>query len=148
MLWIAFKFVILQGIKHLLLTQYLTSEGCELLSNLYFCRVSNTIGFRFMKELRVVNCFQICTFAGYQTPSKVPPFSRSMLWIAFKFVLLQGIKHLSVIHRERCTGCELLSNLYFCRVSNTRQSAETSTTQVVNCFQICTFAGYQTPQWL
>ena len=94
---------------------------CDLLSNLYFCIRSNTYLNFISLGFAVVICFQICIFVLGQTPASC-----------------SGCKP---------TGCDLLSNLYFCIRSNTYKHKRTKDGLVVICFQICIFVLGQTPTY-
>ena len=115
LLWIAFKFVSLQEIWQHFGLSLLFCLSCELLSNLYLCR---RFGNAVMSSLR-----------------------KLWLWIAFKFVSLQEIWQLNTQRMPKQYSCELLSNLYLCRRFGNPMPKQGSCETVVNCFQICIFAG-------
>ena len=84
MLWIAFKLVIL-------------SYGKQRVLNMVII-------------YRVVNCFQISNFVLWQTADVIPAYNDSLLWIAFKLVILSYGKQLGEIIAMLSMCCELLSN--------------------------------------
>ena len=113
-----------------------------------------------------MNCFQICIFAGDLATLRIASCITVMLWIAFKFVSLQEIwqHNLQLLKHFQC--CELLSNLYLCRRFGNKSmqwkcgrplwiafkfvslqeiwqliNGYEREKHVVNCFQICIFAG-------
>ena len=118
LLWIAFKFVSLSYDKQ--------HERTRMLGRL------------------VVNCFQICIFVLWQTTLGFRQFSDCLLWIAFKFVSLSYDKQRKSSGYATASGCELLSNLYLCPMTNNRMSNILLSEDVVNCFQICIFVLWQT----
>ena len=169
MLWIAFKFVSLSYDKQQAAVLRGAVRGCELLSNLYLCPMTNNqLDFR-NPSILVVNCFQICIFVLWQTTVGTRLKETDRLWIAFKFVSLSYDKQPGPISFTidyvvncfqicifvlwqttyksiRCAACscELLSNLYLCPMTNNFWVVLYSHAIVVNCFQICIFVLWQT----
>ena len=141
MLWIAFKFVSLQEIWQLTPTAFAQRHRCELLSNLYLCRRFGNHKEHRVESGLVVNCFQICIFAGDLATHGENVLWRRVLWIAFKFVSLQEIWQRLEPLFLFLPCCELLSNLYLCRRFGNHPKMNAPATKVVNCFQICIFAG-------
>ena len=170
-MWIAFNFVSLQCETQQLTDTEHQRPCCELLSILYLCSVKHNVAASITKWQSVVNCFQFCIFAVWNTTGLQPVKYREVLWIAFNFVSLQcetqqfeqftegdkccellSILYLcSVKHNVYCsniniTFCELLSILYLCSVKHNFTSSSTALAGVVNCFQFCIFAVWNTTQ--
>ena len=147
--------------------------SCELLSILYLCSVkhNNTLGTT--KSTSVVNCFQFCIFAVWNTTADRHIRASLWLWIAFNFVSLQCETQRSSNSRRGKRCCELLSILYLCSVKHnlvecfrqntqlwiafnfvslqceTQQITKISIqTIVVNCFQFCIFAVWNTTGYM
>ena len=147
-MWIAFNFVSLQCETQLGNLVKFPLARCELLSILYLCSVKHNSPDKTRNIVDVVNCFQFCIFAVWNT---TPPFatsSRLSLWIAFNFVSLQCETQPSTIVKNIATRCELLSILYLCSVKHNRKFPRTSQKLVVNCFQFCIFAVWNTTSLL
>ena len=142
---------------------------CELLSILYLCSVKHNkrikkegvlplwIAFNFVSlqcetqlttktnsYLHVVNCFQFCIFAVWNTTILSLRSLPLQLWIAFNFVSLQCETQQNKPFHLTAAGCELLSILYLCSVKHNSAPNSYSLLLVVNCFQFCIFAVWNT----
>ena len=69
-LWIAFKLLFLCRQKQLPTPRRCLKQGCELLSNYYFCVARNNTAGKIFKQDFVVNCFQIIIFVSPETTYK------------------------------------------------------------------------------
>ena len=117
-LWFAFKFVPLNHWKQHWCRFCVVSESCDLLSNLYLWTIGNNFENIVLRTMRVVICFQICTFEPLETTAKFfQPFYR-MLWFAFKFVPLNHWKQPVFRRTSFVPSCDLLSNLYLWTIGN------------------------------
>ena len=67
-----------------------------------------------------------------------------MLWFAWKLVLLQYRKQLSLVLRAAVHGCDLLENSYFCSIANNLGNDIDTIVGVVICLKTRTFAVSQT----
>ncbi len=139
MLWIAFKIVPLTYLIQLAPWEYLVRGSCELLSKLYLWHIWSSKIIDVNLVLKVVNCFQNCTFDISDPALSRANVELSKLWIAFKIVPLTYLiqHHLSMpasLHR-----CELLSKLYLWHIWSSFGYHERYMRWVVNCFQNCTF---------
>ena len=168
-LWIAFNFVSLQCETQLRLVLYIYYGCCELLSILYLCSVKHNQVYRYQRRKVVVNCFQFCIFAVWNTTLGKQVVKKSccellsilylcsvkhngtafligapMLWIAFNFVSLQCETQRISRHFITCISCELLSILYLCSVKHNFLTTCLKSFLVVNCFQFCIFAVWNT----
>ena len=126
--------------------QYKASQHscCELLSILYLCSVKHNERRRGEELAPVVNCFQFCIFAVWNTTFEVFYNVTTMLWIAFNFVSLQCETQQIVYTLSANKSCELLSILYLCSVKHNSRAGELLPSVVVNCFQFCIFAVWNT----
>ena len=113
-LWIAFKFVSLYRMTQPNVATKPRQSGCELLSNLYLCIGWHSCMSFQISLISVVNCFQICIFVSDDTAPCTKSKSKSLLWIAFKFVSLYRMTQPAALLGGAVYGCELLSNLYLC----------------------------------
>ena len=118
MLWIAFNFVSLQCETQHLSCGYHHPHSCELLSILYLCSVKHNYETKNLVRSLVVNCFQFCIFAVWNTTTGLA--------------------------KREITSCELLSILYLCSVKHNMINSVDNTEIVVNCFQFCIFAVWNT----
>ena len=143
-LWIAFNFVSLQCETQLLFFTNQKVVCCELLSILYLCSVKHNEGRAGNKYNPVVNCFQFCIFAVWNTTSKNNNEKYVWLWIAFNFVSLQCETQQFDEVSDGNSRCELLSILYLCSVKHNFSIEDLFSEMVVNCFQFCIFAVWNT----
>ena len=143
MLWIAFNFVSLQCETQPLGNCKSPQSRCELLSILYLCSVKHNYDYDSITHRLVVNCFQFCIFAVWNTTRQnkrtIPNGCELLsilylcsvkhnemkcseqfvrLWIAFNFVSLQCETQHSVNCFALRRRCELLSILYLCSVKH------------------------------
>ena len=63
-----------------------------------------------VKEDVVVICFQISIFEPLETTKFSVPYTKDLLWFAFKLVSLNHWKQLANVKYLRAFGCDLLSN--------------------------------------
>ena len=66
-LWFAWKLVLLQYRKQLYQFVKVTTLGCDLLENSYFCSIANNWAANLLKSSNVVICLKTRTFAVSQT---------------------------------------------------------------------------------
>ena len=71
-----------------------------------------------MALTQVVICLKNRTFAVSQTTGKKPLVTPKQLWFAWKIVLLQYHKQLSIFFCRYCSRCDLLEKSYFCSITN------------------------------
>ena len=118
LLWFAWKIVLLQYHKHLVLNKCQSQWRCDLLEKSYFCSITNILICVSQKQASVVICLKNRTFAVSQTSRYVTSFLTTQLWFAWKIVLLQYHKHLFSNRNiwRRC--CDLLEKSYFCSITN------------------------------
>ena len=140
-LWIAFKFVSLQEIWQQLTTILTKATCCELLSNLYLCRRFGNSKAILRNKVVVVNCFQICIFAGDLATGTPVIISTNGVVNCFQICIFAGDLATSPQPPDKTRSCELLSNLYLCRRFGNLGGIHHRRERVVNCFQICIFAG-------
>ena len=117
-LWFAWKIVLLQYHKHPTHTDAGHRARCDLLEKSYFCSITN------IKTKKI--------------------YITSMLWFAWKIVLLQYHKHL---RSSKCTPricCDLLEKSYFCSITNIITFLRFILIVVVICLKNRTFAVSQT----
>ena len=146
-LWFAWKIVLLQYHKHLVIEGEESEPGCDLLEKSYFCSITNIwIGAK-MAENLVVICLKNRTFAVSQTSKYKEKEPNYTLWFAWKIVLLQYHKHQSTILTITSPRCDLLEKSYFCSITNIPSSSTSSTSAVVICLKNRTFAVSQTSQY-
>ena len=94
--------------------------------------------------IAVVICLKNRTFAVSQTTMDLYTSFQRALWFAWKIVLLQYRKQLSVSKHKRTVGCDLLEKSYFCSIANNHHYWERRTEVVVICLKNRTFAVSQT----
>ena len=75
-------------------------------------------------------------------------FGNSKLWFAWKLVLLQYRKQLTLLPNHSCIRCDLLENSYFCSIANNCRAKQHRCTLVVICLKTRTFAVSQTTRIL
>ena len=143
-LWIAFNFVSLQCETQLFCILLACCSGCELLSILYLCNVKHNLFPHLSTHRHVVNCFQFCIFAVWNTTLNLFSAIFNELWIAFNFVSLQCETQLVPLVAPNNLCCELLSILYLCSVKHNHRDIINIPVIVVNCFQFCIFAVWNT----
>ena len=146
--------------------------SCDLLENSYFCSIANNQPLVLNVKLSVVICLKTRTFAVSQTTQlwklverlccdllensyfcsianneELKTFPSSVLWFAWKLVLLQYRKQQEYerMVAERC--CDLLENSYFCSIANNKPFCTLVTNTVVICLKTRTFAVSQTTDW-
>ena len=118
LLWFAWKIVLLQYHKHLFCHFCGAMLRCDLLEKSYFCSITNI--------LRFFDLFL------------------SLLWFAWKIVLLQYHKHLVVKMGHVKISCDLLEKSYFCSITNIKWNRRRLMKFVVICLKNRTFAVSQT----
>ena len=118
MLWFAWKIVLLQYRKQLLIL-----PQCE---------------------KKVVICLKNRTFAVSQTTWYSTLYKVSWLWFAWKIVLLQYRKQRRAKQDWTSIGCDLLEKSYFCSIANNVLSLISLPNSVVICLKNRTFAVSQT----
>ena len=91
---------------------------CDLLEKSYFCSIANNSDSENLLNKAVVICLKNRTFAVSQTTWPSALLSLHQLWFAWKIVLLQYRKQLSVPRSSIITGCDLLEKSYFCSIAN------------------------------
>ena len=117
-LWFAWKLVLLQYRKQPGAARTFGGGSCDLLENSYFCSIANNF----------------ILFA----------ISSSVLWFAWKLVLLQYRKQLTLCAYGSANCCDLLENSYFCSIANNQFVALYIRANVVICLKTRTFAVSQT----
>ena len=118
MLWFAWKLVLLQYRKQHIPSNTISSLGCDLLENSYFCSIANN-HWTIMEVTRiVVICLKTRTFAVSQTTVRLYLLIPQQLWFAWKLVLLQYRKQHSIALSRLLICCDLLENSYFCSIAN------------------------------
>ena len=125
MLWFAWKIVLLQYRKQLLVLIFLELVSCDLLEKSYFCSIANNILMLKMAEYLVVICLKNRTFAVSQTTCQVLLVCENQLWFAWKIVLLQYRKQLLLKYVYISSGCDLLEKSYFCSIANNQAESIT-----------------------
>ena len=101
----------------------------------------------FHRPLRVVICFQICTFEPLETTHRDININVVVLWFAFKFVPLNHWKQHQISIHNITFSCDLLSNLYLWTIGNNKTHHIALNLTVVICFQICTFEPLETTMY-
>ena len=119
-LWFAWKIVLLQYRKQLVPLASIGVFRCDLLEKSYFCSIANNCIIFHSQFNGVVICLKNRTFAVSQTTNNTTGTAVSVLWFAWKIVLLQYRKQLSFAHKRTCKGCDLLEKSYFCSIANNR----------------------------
>ena len=69
------------------------------------------------------------------------------MWFAWKIVLLQYRKQLTIRAGKNVTCCDLLEKSYFCSITNSSQAGCVAYMSVVICLKNRTFAVSQTAGW-
>ena len=95
-LWFAWKIVLLQYRKQPMVFKSLSSMSCDLLGKSYFCSIANNRFLFWRTNKIVVICLENRTFAVSQTTSFKYSEILYLLWFAWKIVLLQYRKQLTV----------------------------------------------------
>ena len=93
---------------------------CDLLENSYFCSIANNCLCVHFLTNSVVICLKTRTFAVSQTTCRLCCLLITMLWFAWKLVLLQYRKQLQFDYGEPKNCCDLLENSYFCSIANNK----------------------------
>ena len=170
-LWFAWKIVLLQYRKQLIVLNTCTEFCCDLLEKSYFCSIANNTSVRYFSQSSVVICLKNRTFAVSQTTGGSTRASLSKLWFAWKIVLLQYRKQpmrssllstrvvICLKNRtfavSQTTGrgafrywasCDLLEKSYFCSIANNHRPNHTPHHCVVICLKNRTFAVSQTTE--
>ena len=94
----------------------------------------------------VVICLKNRTFAVSQTSLSFLDLLRLSLWFAWKIVLLQYHKHLSILGKKSSSCCDLLEKSYFCSITNILLVTLQRARAVVICLKNRTFAVSQTSE--
>ena len=143
-LWFAWKIVLLQYHKHHMARTFSNRFSCDLLEKSYFCSITNISGSVLSRPWRVVICLKNRTFAVSQTSFYLLLPHFTLLWFAWKIVLLQYHKHLDKYTFISTLGCDLLEKSYFCSITNIFSIDLSLTSWVVICLKNRTFAVSQT----
>ena len=93
---------------------------------------------------RVVICLKNRTFAVSQTTKAHEKYRETLLWFAWKIVLLQYRKQRRFALSSRINGCDLLEKSYFCSIANNKTKRACWRCRVVICLKNRTFAVSQT----
>ena len=117
-LWFAWKIVLLQYRKQLSNQILRLLMRCDLLEKSYFCSIANN--------------------------DKPALLTSILLWFAWKIVLLQYRKQLSLMRSCTFCGCDLLEKSYFCSIANNERISLYHHDKVVICLKNRTFAVSQT----
>ena len=142
---------------------------CDLLEKSYFCSIANNLATRALPPRCVVICLKNRTFAVSQTTLRYSLFGRNscdlleksyfcsiannalaaclpmlVLWFAWKIVLLQYRKQLSIKGDKLQSSCDLLEKSYFCSIANNATRNVRHSLAVVICLKNRTFAVSQT----
>ena len=143
-LWFAWKIVLLQYRKQPRCAGLWLNFRCDLLEKSYFCSIANNMMVYTMLTISVVICLKNRTFAVSQTTEELKTFPSSVLWFAWKIVLLQYRKqHITAI-AGIAHGCDLLEKSYFCSIANNSKKKPYLYLLVVICLKNRTFAVSQT----
>ena len=121
MLWFAWKIVLLQYRKQL--PKFEVNQYC------------------------VVICLKNRTFAVSQTTNNTTGTAVSVLWFAWKIVLLQYRKQRLMLSERCLLSCDLLEKSYFCSIANNLSITDKGIEFVVICLKNRTFAVSQTTLW-
>ena len=97
-----------------------------------------------MHTVSVVICLKTRTFAVSQTTLAAFHCLERLLWFAWKLVLLQYRKQLTLLSMPNVLCCDLLENSYFCSIANNQIEVVKSLLPVVICLKTRTFAVSQT----
>ena len=143
-LWFAWKIVLLQYRKQRSVSTGRHRHSCDLLEKSYFCSIANNSAFLPIKRNSVVICLKNRTFAVSQTTSISQCIFSSVLWFAWKIVLLQYRKQHVYKRMLQEVGCDLLEKSYFCSIANNRFIRMADNVVVVICLKNRTFAVSQT----
>ena len=117
-LWFAWKIVLLQYRKQQCWCYVTHHPSCDLLEKSYFCSIANN--------------------------RDSGSYYRSLLWFAWKIVLLQYRKQHMVVNIQVDGRCDLLEKSYFCSIANNNIIENNSSIVVVICLKNRTFAVSQT----
>ena len=143
-LWFAWKIVLLQYHKHHYRRIKYHGSGCDLLEKSYFCSITNIKPISISPKRYVVICLKNRTFAVSQTSPEVWVTSPTLLWFAWKIVLLQYHKHRPKTKTIALSCCDLLEKSYFCSITNISIFKNVLKKVVVICLKNRTFAVSQT----
>ena len=143
-LWFAWKIVLLQYRKQHNYRMQENNSGCDLLEKSYFCSIANNLeSIKFVEE-EVVICLKNRTFAVSQTTQVGLLMPISLLWFAWKIVLLQYRKQPGLENIYLTVRCDLLEKSYFCSIANNELIQNKINIRVVICLKNRTFAVSQT----
>ena len=117
-LWFAWKIVLLQYRKQRSTRPFHLGSSCDLLEKSYFCSIANNPFFHTKSNEIVVICLKNRTFAVSQTTVRHNPAGLTMLWFAWKIVLLQYRKQHFKAAFDIAASCDLLEKSYFCSIAN------------------------------
>ena len=92
----------------------------------------------------VVICLKNRTFAVSQTTNTLSNRTANGLWFAWKIVLLQYRKQLTMLLAAMKLSCDLLEKSYFCSIANNITAFDNLVRMVVICLKNRTFAVSQT----
>ena len=143
-LWFAWKIVLLQYHKQPNVNFLYLTLCCDLLEKSYFCSITNSESRENTLGSGVVICLKNRTFAVSQTAKKLQWQLRSLLWFAWKIVLLQYHKQHFWCKVKENLCCDLLEKSYFCSITNSFGEDDGSQAEVVICLKNRTFAVSQT----
>ena len=143
-LWFAWKIVLLQYRKQLRAAHRWACSCCDLLEKSYFCSIANNVFASRSHSNYVVICLKNRTFAVSQTTLLRYEWIRTLLWFAWKIVLLQYRKQPIFSNTPHTRSCDLLEKSYFCSIANNSRSCVVLVSQVVICLKNRTFAVSQT----
>ena len=129
-LWFAWKIVLLQYRKQPPAAAIPAMPSCDLLEKSYFCSIANNLTLYINILNIVVICLKNRTFAVSQTTWGNPKTSLSVLWFAWKIVLLQYRKQLIQLLMLLLVRCDLLEKSYFCSIANNSIKAVSSWIQL------------------
>ena len=117
---------------------------CDLLEKSYFCSIANNLKMQACHPRPVVICLKNRTFSVSQTTSKSKLRFDTLLWFAWKIVLLQYRKQPMAQGFTRDMRCDLLEKSYFCSIANNSFFVVIVLNTVVICLKNRTFAVSQT----
>ena len=116
MLWIAYNFLSLQGSLQCFFYSLFNNLGCELLTIFYLYKVLCSNCVLSTNKIIVVNCLQFFIFTRFFAVRTLQKVCKTLLWIAYNFLSLQGSLQCICVSICYCFGCELLTIFYLYKV--------------------------------
>ena len=113
-----------------------------MLTIFYLYKVLCSLPFAIFDYRIVVNCLQFFIFTRFFAVRTLQKVCKTLLWIAYNFLSLQGSLQSPFCHFRLSHCCELLTIFYLYKVLCSKDLAESMQDLVVNCLQFFIFTRF------